>query len=92
MKLVASGFMLGGEMELAGAISRKAQEADNGAQYISITDLGPSIAQFYSVDANTNRSTKPWLFETRNPFGILIFLLAITIILTCSLCWIMLVL
>ena len=30
-KLVASGLMLGGGMELASAISRKAQEADNGA-------------------------------------------------------------
>ena len=69
-KLIASGLMLGGGMELAGAISRKAQGADtdNGAQYISFTDLGPAIARFDSVDANTNTSTKPLLFGTRNPF------------------------
>ena len=60
-KLIASGLMLGGGMELAGAISRKAQSADtdNGAQYISFTDLGPSIARFDSVDANTNTSARP---------------------------------
>ena len=63
-KLIASGLMLGGGMELAGAISRKAQGADtdNGTQYISFTDLGPSIARFDSVDADTNGSAKPWLF------------------------------
>ena len=58
-KLVDSGLMLGGRMELASAISRKAQDADNGAQYISIMDLGPSIARFDSVDTNINGSTKP---------------------------------
>ena len=67
-KLIASGIMLGGGMEIAGAISRKAQDADNGAQYISFTDLGPSIARFDSVDADTSGSAKPWLFGSRNPF------------------------
>ena len=48
---------MGGGMEIAGHISEKAQEADIGAQYIIITDLGPSIARFDSVEANTNGSS-----------------------------------
>ena len=56
-KLVGAGLLMGGGMEIAGHISRKAQEADNGAQYITITDLGPSIACFDSVEANTDGSS-----------------------------------
>ena len=60
-KLLASGLMFGGGMEIAGAIARKSQsaETDNGAQYISFPDLGPSIAIFDSVDKDTNGSAKP---------------------------------
>merc|ERR1712240_690559 len=53
--------MFGGGMEIAGVITRKSQsaEADNGAQYISLTDSGPAIARFDSVDTNTNVPTRP---------------------------------
>ena len=76
-------------MEIAGAISRKSQsaETDNGAKYISFTDLGPSIARFDSVDANTNAPTRPWLFGSRHIFGIPTFILAVLIVITCSFCW-----
>ena len=52
-------------MEMASAIARKSQsaETDNGAQYISFTDLGPAITRFDSVDANTNACTGPWLLD-----------------------------
>ena len=53
-KLVRAGLLLGARTEIAGHISRKAQEADDGAQYITITDLGPSIACFDSVEANND--------------------------------------
>ena len=56
-KLVAAGLLMGGGAEIAGHISRKAMEADNGAQYITITDLGPSIACFDSIEANTDGSS-----------------------------------
>ena len=71
-KMLASGLLFGGGMEMAGAIARKSQSAktDNGAQYISLTDYGPAIARFDSVDANTNASTGPWLFGSRHVFGI----------------------
>ena len=38
-------------MEMASAIARKSQsaETDNGAQYISFTDLGPAITRFDAV-------------------------------------------
>ena len=81
--------MFGGGMEIAGAIARKSQsaETDNGAQYISFTDLGPSIARFDSVDANTNTPTRPWLFGSRHIFGIPTFILAVLIVIMCSFCW-----
>ena len=88
-KLLASGLMFGGGMEIAGAIARKSQsaETDNGAQYISFTDLGPSIARFDSVDANTNAPTRPWLFGSRHIFGIPTFILTVLIVIMCSFCW-----
>ena len=73
-------------MEMARAIARKYQsaETDNGAQYISFTDLGPAID---SVDANTNACTGPWLFGSRCVFGIPTFILALFIVITCRFCW-----
>ena len=73
-------------MEMASAIARKSQsaETDNGAQYISFTDLGPAID---SVDANTNACTGPWLFGSRCVFGIPTFILALFIVITCRFCW-----
>ena len=55
-KLLASGLLFGGGLEMVGAIARKSKntEANNGAQYISLTDYGPAIAKFDSVDATTN--------------------------------------
>ena len=60
--MLASGLLFGDGLEMAGAIARKSRntEADNGAQYISLTDYGPAIARFDSVDANTNAPTGPW--------------------------------
>ena len=73
-------------MEMASAIARKSQsaETDNGAQYISFTDLGPAID---CVDANTNACTGPWLFGSRCVFGIPTFILALFIVITCRFCW-----
>ena len=83
-KLVAAGLLRGSGAEIVGHISRKAQEAEDGAQYITITDLGPSIACFDSVEANTDGSCARWLFGTQNPFtfGIPTFLLVTFIVLT----------
>ena len=83
-KFVGAGLLMGAGAEIAGHISSKAQQADDGAQYITITDLGPSIARFDSVEANTDGSRSRWLFSTRNPltFGIPTFVLAIVIVLT----------
>ena len=55
-KLVGAGLLMGAGAEVPGHVSSKAQEADDGAQYITITDLGPSIARFDSVEANTDGS------------------------------------
>ena len=55
-KLVGASLLKGTSAEVAGHISSKAQEADDGAQYITITDLGPSIARFNSVEANRDGS------------------------------------
>ena len=55
-KFLGAGLLMGAGAELAGHISSKAQQAD-GAQYITITDLGPSIARFDSVEANTDGSS-----------------------------------
>ena len=76
-------------MEMASAIARKSQsaETDNGAQYISFTDLGPAITRFDSVDANTNAPTGPWLFGSRRIFGIPTFILAVFIVITYSFSW-----
>ena len=55
-KMLASGLLFGGGLEMAGAIARKSQntKANNGAQYISLTNYGPAIAKFDSVDTTTN--------------------------------------
>ena len=40
-KLVGAGHLMGAGAEVAGHISSKAQEVDEGAQYIMLEDLGP---------------------------------------------------
>ena len=71
---------------MAGAIARKSQntEANSGAQYIFLTDYGPAIARFDSVDANTNAA---WWHGSRCVFGIPTFIIALLIVITCSFCW-----
>ena len=38
-KLIGASLLMGANAKVAGHISSKAQEADDGAQYITITDL-----------------------------------------------------
>ena len=54
--MLITGRMFGGGLELAGAISKKSQasEASDGAQIINLSDYGPAIAKFDSVDSTTN--------------------------------------
>ena len=86
-KMLASGLLFGGGLEVAGAIARKSQntEANNGAQFISLTDYGPAIAKFDSVDATTNPAW--WQHSSRHIFGIPTFIMAVLIVITCSFCW-----
>ena len=72
---------------MAGAIAKKSwnTEADNGSQYISLTDYGPAIAKFDSVDATTNPAW--WQHSSRRIFGIPTFIIALLIVVTCSFCW-----
>ena len=79
---------MGAGAEIAGHISSKAQQADNGAQYVTITDWGPSLICSDSVEASSDGSRR-WLFGSRNPltFGIPTFLIAIIIVLSCKFCW-----
>merc|ERR1712115_492630 len=83
-----AGLLMGAGAEIAGHISSKAQQADNGAQYVTITDWGPSLIRSDSVEASSDGSRR-WLFGTRNPltFGIPTFLIAIIIVLSCKFCW-----
>ena len=85
--MLASGLMFGGGLELAGAIARKSQgtEANNGAQIISLSNYGPTIAKFDSVDSTTNPAW--WHHSSRRIFGIPTFIMAILIVVTCSFCW-----
>merc|ERR1711867_31828 len=78
---------MGAGAKVASHISSKAQ-GDDGAQYVSITDWGPSLIRSDSVEASTDGSRRG-LFGTRYPyvFGIPTFLVAILIILTCKFCW-----
>ena len=50
--MLLTGLAFGGGMELAGAISRKhqASEASEGAQIINLSDYGPALAKFDSVE------------------------------------------
>ena len=79
---------MGAGAEVAGHISSKAQEADDGAQYITITDLGPSIARFDSVDATTDGSKAHWFLGTCNPLtiGIPTFIFAVILVVTFKCC------
>ena len=85
-KMIASGLMFGGRLELAGAISRKSQatEASDGAQIINLSDYGPAIAKFDSVDSTTNPA---WWHRPRHIFGIPSFLFAVLIVIMCGFCW-----
>ena len=87
-KWLGAGLLMGAGAEIAGHISSKAQQADDGAQYVSINDWGPSLIRSDSVEASSDGSQR-WLFGTRNPltFGIPTFLIAILIVLTCKFCW-----
>ena len=77
-KWLGAGLLMGAGAEIAGHISSKAQQADNGAQYVTITDWGPSLIRSDSVKASSDGSRR-WLFGSRNPltFGIPTFLIAI---------------
>ena len=86
-KWLGAGLLMGAGAEVASHISSKAQ-ADDGAQYVSITDWGPSFIRSDSVEASKDGSRRG-LFGTRYPyvFGIPTFLVAILIVLTCKFCW-----
>ena len=88
-KLIGAGLLMGAGAEVTGHISSKATETEDGAQFITITDLRPSIARFDSVDANTDGSKAHWFPSTRNPLtlGIPTFALAVFIVLTFKCCW-----
>ena len=86
-KWLGAGLLMGAGAEVASHLSAKAQ-ADNGAQYVSITDWGPALICEDSVEASSD-GPRRGLFGTRYPyvFGIPTFLLAILIVLTCKFCW-----
>ena len=88
-KLVGAGLLMGAGAKVAGHISSKAQEVNDGAQYITITDLGPSIARFDSVEANTDGSKAHWFPGTCNSLtlGIPTFVFAVIIVFTFKCCW-----
>ena len=84
-KMLITGLMFGGGMELAGTISKKSQasEASDGAQIINLSNYGPAIAKFDSVE-----STNPaWWHRPRHVFGIPMFIFAVLIVITCGFCW-----
>ena len=87
-KWLGAGLLMGAGAEIAGHISSKAQQADNGAQYVHITDWGPSLIRSDSVEASSDGSRR-WLFGSRSPFtfGIPTFIIAIMIVLLCKFCW-----
>ena len=86
-KWLGAGLLMGAGAEVTSHISAKSQ-ADNSAQYIQVTDWGPSIICEDSVEASSDGQRRG-LFGTRYPyvFGIPTFLLAILIVLTCKFCW-----
>ena len=65
-KWLGAGLLMGAGAEVAGHISSKAQQADDGAQYVTITDWGPSLIRSDSVKASSDGSQR-WLIGTRNP-------------------------
>ena len=83
-KMLITGLMFGGGMELAGAISKKSQtsEASEGAQIINLSDYGPALAKFDSVES-TNTA---WWSQPRHIFGIPTFIFAILLVITCGFC------
>ena len=87
-KWLGAGLLIGAGAEIGGHISSKAQQADNGAQYVTITDWGPSLIRSDSVEASSDGSRR-WLFGSGNPltFGIPTFLIAIMIVIFCKFCW-----
>ena len=88
-KLVGASLLMGAGAELAGHISSKAQDAEEGSQVIRIEDWGPSIARFDSVDATTDGSRAPhWTLGTRNPltFRIPVFFFALFLVILFRCC------
>ena len=83
-KWLGAGLLMGAGAEIAGHISSKAQQVDNGAQYVTITDWGPSLIRSDS-EASSDGSQR-WLFGSRNPltFGIPTFLIAIMIVISAN--------
>ena len=84
-KMLITGLMFGGGLELAGAISKKSQasEASDGAQIINLSDYGPALAKFDSVE-----STNPaWWSRPRHVFGIPTFIFAVLLVITCGFCY-----
>ena len=84
-KMLLTGLSFGGSMELAGAISRKLQgsEASEGAQIINLSDYGPALAKFDSIES-TNPS---WWSRPRHIFGIPTFIFAVLLVITCGFCY-----
>ena len=84
-KLLLTGLAFGGGMELAGHISRKhqASEASEGAQIINLSDYGPALAKFDSVESTTPH----WWSRPRHVFGIPTFIFAILLVITCGFCY-----
>ena len=83
-KMLITGLMFGGGMELAGALSKKskASEASDRAQIINLSNYGPAIAKFDSVG-----STNPaWWYRPRHIFGIPTFIFAVLIVITYGFC------
>ena len=83
--MLITGLMFGGGLELAGAISKKSQtsEASEGAQIINLSDYGPALANFDSVE-----STNPaWWTRPRHVFGIPTFIFAVLLVITCGFCY-----
>ena len=86
-KWLGAGLLMEASAEVASHISSKAQ-ADDDAQYVSITYWGPSLIRSDTVEASTDGSRRG-LFGTRYPYVFCIptFLVAILIVLTCKFCW-----
>ena len=83
--MLLTGLAFGGGMELAGHISRKQQasEASEGAQIINLSDYGPALAKFDSIES----SNPSWWSRPRHLFGIPTFIFAVLLFITCAFCY-----